>query len=133
MDYVCQVLETRESKKDSYRVFSLNFDYCYLEKGVFAQLTKALTGNISLVRLILSNNHLGEEAIGPFMTMLASNLALVEVNLSGNLLEDLFGFALAACLRKNEILQIIDISKNNMGPEGGSELLKALGEGNDTV
>ncbi len=101
MDYVCQVLETRESKKDSYRVFSLNFDYCYLEKGVFSQLTKALTGNLSLVRLILSNNHLGEESIDPFMNMLASNLSLVEVNLSSNLLEDRFGLSLAVCLRKN--------------------------------
>jgi hypothetical protein len=33
--------------------------------------------------------------------MLASNLALVEVNLSGNLLEDRFAVELSECLRKN--------------------------------
>lgn len=47
--------------------------------------------------------------------MLANNLSLVEVNLSANLLEDRFAIALSECLRKNEILQIVDISKNNIG------------------
>jgi Ran GTPase-activating protein (RanGAP) involved in mRNA processing and transport len=101
MEYVCQVLETRESKKDSYRVYSLNFDFCYLERAVFSQLTKALTGNLSLVKLVLSHNNLGEEAVNEFLVMLASNLALVDVNLSGNLLEDDFAVSLSICLRKN--------------------------------
>ena len=30
MEVVAQVLETRESKKDNYRIYSLNFDFCYL-------------------------------------------------------------------------------------------------------
>lgn len=79
---------TRDGKKEGYRVHALNFDYCYLEKPLFGQLTKALAGNLSLVRLVLSNNHLGEEATIPLMAVLEHNLTLVELNLAANLLED---------------------------------------------
>jgi hypothetical protein len=30
IEVICQVLETKESKKDNYRIFNLNFDFCYL-------------------------------------------------------------------------------------------------------
>jgi len=59
MDHIAHVLETKESKKDNFRIYSLNFDFCYLEKDVFSQLVRSLTGNLSLIRIVLSNNHLG--------------------------------------------------------------------------
>jgi len=34
---------------------------------------------------------------------------------------------------KNDILQILDISKNNIGVDGGKKILIALGEHNDTL
>ena len=30
MEYICYVLTVKESKKDNYRLNSLNFDFCYL-------------------------------------------------------------------------------------------------------
>lgn len=53
------------------------------------------------------------------MKLLESNITLLELNLSANLLEDQFATALAHCLTKNEILEIVDIGRNNIGPEGG--------------
>lgn len=88
---------------------------------------------MTLIRLILSNNNLGEDSLLPFLSALDNNLTLVEVSLAGNLLEDRFAFALSDTLCKNEILQIVDVAKNNIGPEGGLAILKALSEGNDTV
>jgi hypothetical protein len=49
------------------------------------------------------------------------------------LLEDQFATALAQCLTKNEILEVVEIGRNNIGPEGGREILKSLGEANDTI
>ena len=80
---------------------SLNFDFCYLEKPLFSQLTKALSGNLSLIRLSLSNNHLSETILLPFLIVLESNLSLVELNLSANLLEDQFASAFSGMLHKN--------------------------------
>jgi hypothetical protein len=59
MEYICHVLTAKESKRDNYRVNNLNFDFCYLDKPLFAQLTKAISCNLSLIRLVLSNNNLG--------------------------------------------------------------------------
>lgn len=101
MDYVCHVLTTKESKRDNYRVNNLNFDFCYLDKPVFGQLVKAISNNLSLIRLILSNNNLGEEAACSLLTVIESNLTLVEVNLAANLLEDKFALGLAFTLKKN--------------------------------
>jgi hypothetical protein len=70
MDYLCQVLETKESKRDSYRVYNLSFDFCYLERNVFNSFLKALSFNSSLIRLILSNNHLGDDSASALMKLL---------------------------------------------------------------
>jgi Ran GTPase-activating protein (RanGAP) involved in mRNA processing and transport len=133
MEIIAQVLETKESKKDSYRVFNLNFDFCYLERVVFSRLCKAVAVNTCLVKLCLSNNYLGDEQAGHLMQILQENITIVDLNLAGNVLEDQFAQALSACLAKNEILQVVDISKNNIGPEGGREIYKVLGEHNDTL
>lgn len=53
-------------------------------------------------------------------------MALVDVDVSNNLLEDGFAYALASCLWKNEILEVVAIGRNNIGPEGGLKLLDSL-------
>lgn len=53
--------------------------------------------------------------------------------MSGNLLEDAFAEALSSCLHKNEILHLLDISKNNIGQAGGKYILEALSSKNDTL
>lgn len=115
MENIAHVLETKESKKDSYRVFNLNFDFCYLERAVFGRLCKAVAVNTCLVRLCLSNNHLGDEQASQLMQILQENITIVDLNLAGNVLEDQFAQSLAGCLAKNEVLQVVDISKNNIG------------------
>ena len=119
MDMICQVLQIKQSKKDNYRIFNLNFDYCFLQRAVFSRLLKALTLNSTLIKLCLSNNYLGDDQASSLMGVISENITLIDVNLSGNMLEDQFGSALAQCLVKNQILQTIDISKNNIGTEGG--------------
>jgi hypothetical protein len=71
-------------------VFNLNFDFCYLDRPVFGRLCKALAINTSLVKLCLSNNHLGDEQASQLMQILQENICIVDLNLAGNVLEDLF-------------------------------------------
>jgi Ran GTPase-activating protein (RanGAP) involved in mRNA processing and transport len=63
--------------------------------------------NTCLAKLCLSNNHLGDEQACHLMQILQENISMVDLNLSGNLLEDQFADALAKCLAKNEILQVV--------------------------
>ena len=79
----------------------MNFDFCYLERPVVGTLTKALSGNLTLCRLVLSNNNLGEESTLPLVKALENNLTTLELDLSANLLEDTFASALAETLKKN--------------------------------
>lgn len=51
-------------------------------------LLKSLSFNNTLIRLIFSNNHLGNESASALMKLLESNISMIEINLSGNLLED---------------------------------------------
>jgi hypothetical protein len=64
-------------------------------------LLKSLSFNNTLIRLILSNNHLGDDSVCALMRLLESNISIVEVDVSGNLLEDQFAVGLAQCLNKN--------------------------------
>lgn len=41
------------------------------------------------------------------MQILQENISIVDLNLAGNVLEDQFAEALAKCLAKNEILQVV--------------------------
>ncbi len=91
MDMICQVLQIKQSKKDNYRIFNLNFDYCFLQRAVFSRLLKALTLNSTLIKLCLSNNYLGDDQASSLMGVISENITLIDVNLSGNILEDQFG------------------------------------------
>lgn len=64
---------------------------------------------------------------------LLDNDSLVELNLSGNFLEDDFAKDLAIVLENNPILYKIDISKNPIGPEGAKVILNALLVNNETL
>lgn len=61
------------------------------------------------------------------MHILEDNVSIVDLNLAGNVLEDQFAEGLARCLAKNEVLQVVDISRNNIGLDGGKEIYKVLG------
>jgi len=71
---------------DSYRLYNLNLDFCYLDKTIFNMLLKSLSFNNTLVRLTLSNNHLGDDSASALMKLMESNISIIELNLSGNLL-----------------------------------------------
>jgi Ran GTPase-activating protein (RanGAP) involved in mRNA processing and transport len=60
-----------------------------------------LSVNTCLVKLCLSNNHLGDEQACQLMQILQDNISIVDLNLAGNVLEDQFAEALAKCLAKN--------------------------------
>ena len=68
-----------------------------------------------------------------FQSFTERNASLLTVNLSGNLLEDAFAQSLALCLEKNEILQLFDISKNNIGQAGAKFIFEVLSNKNDTL
>ena len=49
------------------------------------------------------------------------------------MLEDAFAEALSFCLQKNEIIQVFDISKNNIGQPGAKFIFETLSNKNDTL
>jgi hypothetical protein len=49
------------------------------------------------------------------------------------LLEDAFAESFALCLERNEILQVVDVSKNNIGQAGAKYIFEALSNKNDTL
>jgi Ran GTPase-activating protein (RanGAP) involved in mRNA processing and transport len=51
------------------------------------------------------------------------NVCLMDLNLSGNFLDDEFAQDLAYVLENNPILYKVDISKNPIGPSGASLLI----------
>lgn len=64
---------------------------------------------------------------------LLDNVCLVYLNLSGNFLDDKFGYDLAIVLEHNPILHTIDISKNPIGPSGGNAIMNSLLKYNETL
>ena len=57
----------------------------------------------------------------------------MELNLSGNFLDDSFVFLLANTLYNNSILFKVDISENPIGPNGAQVIIKTLLESNETL
>jgi len=55
------------------------------------------------------------------------------LDLSRNVLCDIFAESLADCLRINRILTVIKITDNNITSKGSAMLLKAINEENDTI
>jgi hypothetical protein len=68
-----------------------------------------------------------------FLDSLLDNVALMEVDLSGNFLDDSFAKDLSLVIQHNPILYKVDISKNPIGPEGAQSLLNCLLIHNETL
>ena len=68
-----------------------------------------------------------------FLESLFDNVCLMDVNLSGNFLDDSFAKDLALVLSKNPVLYKVDISNNPIGPSGGEAILNSLLKYNETL
>ena len=86
-------------------------------------LSNALRFNKSLVKIDLSHNGLKSFTAKYVLEALIDNTSIMEVNFSGNFLDDQFGIDLARTLKNNEILYKMDISKNPIGPNGASAIM----------
>jgi len=102
---------------------ALSFKFCFLNEEMLMKLSKAMSVTKTLVKLNLSHNGLDSRTIKHILDAFAvsisnlvifikANITIAELDLGYNELGNQFGIALADCLAKNEILNVVDISYN---------------------
>lgn len=74
----------------------------------------------------LSHNALKSCVVKYFLESLLDNVCLMNLNLSGNFLDDDFARDLSLVLENNPILNTVDISKNPISPSGAKLILNSL-------
>ena len=85
------------------------------------------------MKLSLAHNALKSSMAKFLLESLLDNVCLMELDLSGNFLEDDFARDLSAVLEHNPVLYKVDISKNPIGPAGASVLLNCILMHNETI
>jgi len=90
-------------------------------------LCKALSSNMQLVTLDLSNTDLGPKAVEMLNQILKSNTSLKTLKLVATGLGE-SGADLAETLRVNKSLATVDLSHNDIGDNGGRKIARALAE-----
>jgi len=100
-------------------LLTLDFSYNMLgARGVKALVTNGLTENERLTRLSLAGNHIGKKGIEAISSLLstqgATRGAVVELDLSHNLLDYKDMRTLAPALRQDSTMQILDLSCNDL-------------------
>jgi hypothetical protein len=98
-----------------------------LTKGGVAPLCQAIAGRHSeLVELSLHNNQLEADAALPLAQAVRHSTKLRHLHLGYNLLRDTGALQLARCLPVAASLATLDLTANQIGPQGGHELCKVL-------
>lgn len=82
--------------------------------------------NLSLKKLDLSNNNIGDKGLYVLATVLKVNKSIIDLNLSNNNINDIGAEAIARALQINKSIGILNLSNNNIGYIGTSKIAEAL-------
>ncbi|XP_019361433.1 PREDICTED: protein NLRC5 [Gavialis gangeticus] len=104
----------------------LNLGFLKLDDTAIQMLVPSICKMLSLKRLILNNNNIGNEGCIHLAEALKDSHRLEEINLSLNKFEDAGLVKIATALLEMQNLKKINFSGNSIGPVGGEKLIEAL-------
>jgi hypothetical protein len=82
--------------------------------------------NLSLKKLDLSNNNIGDKGLNVLATVLKVNKSIIDLNLSNNNIGDKGASEIAEALKQTKSIDTIDLSNNNIGYIGASKIVESL-------
>ena len=90
------------------------------------QLGSILVYHGTITKLDLSNNHLGDQGIVALARGLSSSPSVIDLNLAHTKCTFVGGFALRDMFRSNKVLQIVNLSWNNLLSKGSAAVLEGM-------